>query len=239
MGSNLLVIAAHIGDFVWRASGVIAKYAKQGKPVHIIALTYGEKGESPLAWRRGAKSIEEVKKIRRQEGECAAKALGGVPIEFLDWGDHPLVINEERIIAIANYIRKYSPDIIITHGPDDKLRPDHVNTANAVLTAVRLAAIDGLKLDYPPVAEPKVFGFDPHIGEQAGFYPHIYIDITDVYEMKQQAMNCLESQRSEMEYYSLRDQLRGLQTRRFGWRSYYKYAEAFYMYSPIIGEDFP
>ncbi|AHC51449.1 GlcNAc-PI de-N-acetylase [Sulfolobus acidocaldarius SUSAZ] len=239
MNVKLLVISAHIGDFVWRTSGVLAKYIKSGKPVQVVSLTFGERGESPGAWRRGAKSVEEVKKIRKEEAECASKALGGVPLEVLDWGDHPLIINDERLLKLAEVIRKYRPEIIVTHGPDDKIRPDHVVTADAVLAAVRLAASDGVPIDIPTIAEPKIFGFDPHVGEQAGFYPHIYINITDVYDSKVKAMNCLESQKGEVDYYSTRDALRGLQTRRFGWKNYYKYAEAFYMYYPIIGEDFP
>ncbi|EHP70244.1 putative LmbE-like protein [Metallosphaera yellowstonensis MK1] len=239
MTSKLLVISAHVGDFVWRASGTVAKTVKRGGEAHVVALSFGERGESGGAWRRGAKSVEEVKKIRREEAECASNALGNISIDFMDWGDHPLVFNEARVIEIARIIRKYSPEVLITHGPDTQTRPDHVNTANAVLTAVRLAAIDGLQLEYPPVPEPKIFGFDPHVADQVGFYPHVYINITDVYDMKQKAMNCLESQKNEVEYYSLRDQLRGLQTRRFGWKNYYKYAEAFYMYTPIIGDDLP
>jgi 4-oxalomesaconate hydratase len=239
MAVKLLVVSAHIGDFVWRASGTIAKYVKAGKPVHIISLSFGEKGESAGAWRRGAKNIDEVKKIRQHEAECAVKALGGVPLEVLDWGDHPLIINEERLLKLAELIRKYKPEIVLTHAPDDPLRPDHTTTANAVLTAIRLATSDGVLLEFSPIPEPKIFGFDPHIAEQASFYPHVYINITDVYDAKVKAMNCLESQKGEIEYYATRDILRGLQTRRFGRKDYFKYAEAFYMYYPIIGEDFP
>ena len=239
MGRKLLDIGAHLGDMVWRASGTVAKYLKQGNEVSVVALTFGERGESGGAWKAGARTVEEVKAIRKKEAECVKESLGSPVMEFMDWGDHPLIFNEERLITIAKLIRKYSPDILITHGPDDKVRPDHVNTAEAVLNAVRLAAIDGLKLEYPPVPEPRIYGFDPHVADQVGFYPHVYINITDVYDKKVKAMNCLQSQKNEIEYYQLRDQLRGLQTRRFGRSSYFKYAEAFYMYNPVIGEDFP
>lgn len=239
MVRKLLVIGAHLGDMVWRASGTVAKYVKKGNEVNVIVLTFGERGESGDAWRHGAKSVDEVKAIRRKEAECVREVLGNPGIEFMDWGDHPLIMNEERLIALATLIRKYSPGIIITHGPDDRLRPDHVNTANAVLNAVRLATIEGLKLEYPPVSEPRIYGFDPHVADQVGFYPHVYVNITDVYDMKIKAMNCLQTQRNEVEYYQLRDRLRGLQTRRFGSSLYFEYAEAFYMYTPVIGDDLP
>jgi 4-oxalomesaconate hydratase len=239
MNDHVLVVSAHVGDFVWRASGTLAKKRKEGSDVRVIVLSYGERGESPWAWRQGAKGVEEVKKVREREAQCASKALGGVPMDFMDWGDHPLIFNEDKLLTLARLMRKYTPEVIITHGPDDQLRPDHVNTATAVLNAVRLASVDGIQMEYPPLPEPKIFGFDPHVPDQVGFYPHLYINITDVYEMKREAMNCLESQRHEVEYYSLKDQMRGLQTRRFGRKNYFKYAEAFYMYGPIMGEDFP
>lgn len=239
MGSRLLVVSAHTADFVWRSAGVIAKYRAKGKEVHIVVLSFGERGESAAVWLRGIDSIEEVKNIRREEAECAVKALGNPSIEFLDWGDHPLIINEARILKLVEILRKFRPDIVITHGPDDPLRPDHIAAANATLTATRLSTLVGLKSEYPPITEPRVYGFDPHIADQAGFYPHIYINISDVYDMKMQAMRCMETQKSEIEYYMLRDQLRGMQTRKFGTTVYYKYAEAFYMYTPIVAEDFP
>ena len=41
-----LVVSAHSADFVWRAGGSIALHAQQGYAVHIVCLSYGERGES-------------------------------------------------------------------------------------------------------------------------------------------------------------------------------------------------
>jgi 4-oxalomesaconate hydratase len=46
MKKNLLVIAAHSGDFVWRAAGTIAKSVEESASTLVIALSYGERGES-------------------------------------------------------------------------------------------------------------------------------------------------------------------------------------------------
>ena len=43
---SVLVVSAHASDFVWRAGGAIALYAKQGYRVRILCLSYGERGES-------------------------------------------------------------------------------------------------------------------------------------------------------------------------------------------------
>lgn len=52
MGRKLLVIGAHLGDMVWRASGTVAKYMKQGNEVSLVALTFGERGSLGAHGRR-------------------------------------------------------------------------------------------------------------------------------------------------------------------------------------------
>ncbi|MGH8943982.1 MAG: PIG-L deacetylase family protein, partial [Acidimicrobiia bacterium] len=50
---SLLVISAHVGDFVWRAGGAIALYSNRGHDVTVVCLAYGERGESARYWRQG------------------------------------------------------------------------------------------------------------------------------------------------------------------------------------------
>lgn len=47
-----LVVSAHSADFVWRAGGAIAQHAAQGYAVHVVCLSYGERGESAKLWRK-------------------------------------------------------------------------------------------------------------------------------------------------------------------------------------------
>lgn len=46
MKQRILVIAGHVGDFVWRSGGTIAKAVREGHEVHLIVLTLGLRGES-------------------------------------------------------------------------------------------------------------------------------------------------------------------------------------------------
>lgn len=39
-----LVVSAHSADFVWRAGGAIALYARRGWRVKILCLSLGERG---------------------------------------------------------------------------------------------------------------------------------------------------------------------------------------------------
>ena len=57
----------------------------------MIALSYGERGESGELWKQEGQTIENVKKIRHGEAERAAAALGA-PFKCLDLGDYPLQI---------------------------------------------------------------------------------------------------------------------------------------------------
>jgi hypothetical protein len=60
----MLVVGAHAADFVWRAGGVIAKHTAAGWGATVVALSYGERGESGELWREEGQTVERVKQIR-------------------------------------------------------------------------------------------------------------------------------------------------------------------------------
>jgi 4-oxalomesaconate hydratase len=51
VGRKLLVIGAHSADFVWRAAGAIAVTTRNGGSARVVALSYGERGESGELWK--------------------------------------------------------------------------------------------------------------------------------------------------------------------------------------------
>ncbi len=61
-----LVVSAHSADFVWRAGGAIALHVEQGYQVHVVCLSYGERGESTpeSASHRLVKAIQETAPLR-------------------------------------------------------------------------------------------------------------------------------------------------------------------------------
>jgi LmbE family N-acetylglucosaminyl deacetylase len=73
---RLLVVGAHAADFVWRAAGVIAKHTAVGGEATVVALSYGERGESGELWREEGQTVERVKQIREKEARAAAAAVG-------------------------------------------------------------------------------------------------------------------------------------------------------------------
>ena len=61
---RLMVIGAHSADFVWRAGGACAVTTTNGGTARVIALSYGERGESGELWKEEGQTIENVKKVR-------------------------------------------------------------------------------------------------------------------------------------------------------------------------------
>ena len=67
MSRTLLVVSAHSADFVWRAGGAIATVVEDGGTAHVIALSYGERGESGELWKEPGQTEARVKEIRHGE----------------------------------------------------------------------------------------------------------------------------------------------------------------------------
>jgi hypothetical protein len=52
------------------------------------------------------------------------------------------------------------------------------------------------------IGAPPVFYFEPHQPEMSGFRPEVLLDITDVWETKRKAMECLAAQQHLWDYYT-------------------------------------
>lgn len=234
--TSLLVVSAHSADYVWRAGGVIAKYVKMGKKVQIIALSFGERGESGELWKQG-KDLDEIKAARKEESSMAARILGA-PVTFLDWDDYPLRITDERLTELVKLLRQYQPENIVTHGKHDPFNMDHETTADAIHKASILSIARGVLPDVPICKQARIFGFEHHQPELSQFYPEVVIDISDVFEIKRKAMECFQTQSHLIEYYTQRAFLRGNHARRISGIQDYKYAEAFLRTYPYVGGEF-
>ena len=143
MSRRLLVIGAHSADFVWRAGGAVAVTTAAGGEARVIALSYGERGESGELWKEEGQTIENVKEIRHGEAERAAAALGA-SFRCFDLGDYPLQIDYDALMRIADAIREFAPDVLITHTDTDPFNPDHPVAYAAVDRARSLAAGAGV-----------------------------------------------------------------------------------------------
>jgi 4-oxalomesaconate hydratase len=225
MSKKLLVIGAHSADFVWRASGTIAVTTAQGGSATVIALSYGERGESGELWKEASQTVDNVKRIRHQEAEAAAEAVGAT-FRCLDLGDYPLNITDAAMDQLVEQIREMQPDIILTHTPVDPFNPDHPVAYQAVQRGRLLASGAGVASAFQRINPPDLYLFEPHQPELCEFMPNTFIDITPVMDKKIKAMQAMQAQSYLQSYYTELAARRANHARRISGMSEIKYAEA-------------
>jgi len=231
------VIGAHSADFVWRAGGAVAKAVALGGEAEVIALSYGERGESGELWKASdpahPQTVQNVKRIRHAEASAAAAHLGA-SFRCLDFGDYPLSIGDDRLMEIAERIREFAPDVLITHTAVDPFNPDHPVAFAAVERARGLAAGAGVSSAFPTITPPQLFLFEPHQPELCAFVPNVHVDITSVWDQKVAAMNEMKAQHYLLTYYAQRGEQRGNHARRASGRQEVRYAESFHRVLPQV-----
>jgi 4-oxalomesaconate hydratase len=229
----MLVIGAHSADFVWRAGGAVAVCTEAGGTARVIALSYGERGESGELWKEEGQTIERVKQIRHGEAERAAAVIAA-DFRCMDLGDYPLEIDGDALLAIADQIREFAPHVLITHTDTDPFNPDHPVAFRAVDRARSLAAGAGVPSGFDTIKPPALFLFEPHQPELCNFTPTTFVDITAVMERKLAAMSEMKAQQYLQTYYAQRADQRGNHARRASGDQSIRQAEAFQRVIPQV-----
>lgn len=232
---RMLVVGAHSADFVWRAAGAIAVHTAAGGEAVVVALSYGERGESGELWKEAGQTEENVKRIRHAEAEKAAKAVGA-RLEAFDLGDYPLRPGPEGVDRLAELIRDFAPHVVLTHPDRDPYNPDHPVAHTTAAQARLLAAGSGVASGFRTAPPSEFLVFEPHQPEVCGFTPTVFVDITPVFERKVEAMAAMEAQRYLQEYYRERAGHRGNHARKAKGNPEIRQAEAFQRLLPNVVE---
>ena len=233
MPRSLLVVSAHSADFVWRAAGAIATFVDGGGRAHVVALSYGERGESGELWKEPDQNEARVKEVRRGEAEAAAAALGA-ELTCLDLGDYPLVADRDAVDRLTALIREVAPQVILTHAARDPFNPDHGVAHEATVKARVLASGAGVASAFETIPPSELLSFEPHQPELCGFVPTTFLDITPVWEKKLAAMDAMGAQSYLRQYYAERAEHRANHARRASGRDEIRYAEAFQRELPVV-----
>jgi 4-oxalomesaconate hydratase len=199
----------------------------------VVALSYGERGESGELWKEEGQTVERVKEIRAGEAGRAAAGLGA-EFDCLDLGDYPLEIDGDALRLISDRIREFAPDVLITHTDTDPFNPDHPVAFAAVMRARGLAAGAGVQSAFRTVRPPELFLFEPHQPELCNFMPTAFLDITAVMERKLAAMAEMQAQSYLQSYYAERADHRGNHARRSSGNNDIRQAEAFQRVTPQV-----
>jgi 4-oxalomesaconate hydratase len=231
-----VVVSAHAADFVWRAGGAIALYSARGWEVHVVCLTFGERGESAKLWSEPGMMIERVKEYRRQEAIRAATVLVA-KAQFFDVGDYPMRIDDDVLEKLADVYRELRPEFILTHSLQDPYNFDHPLACRMAQEARIIAQAHGHKPGTPVLGAPGVFLFEPHQPEQCDWKAQVLLDITSVWDRKYAAFREMSAQEHLWEYYERVALQRGSQGARNSNRKM-KYGEAYQRIFPQVTEEF-
>ncbi len=188
--NTILVVTPHPDDAEGGAGGTIAKWTRDGKRVVLVVCTNGDKGTSD-------RTLEPARlaEIREEEQRRAAEVMGVEEVVFLRFPDQNLEDCREFRLAISREIRRLRPDLVLTIDP---YRPyvrhrDHYMTGRVTLDAVFPYARDHLA--FPELIEE---GLEPFNVSEVWLFrpaaPDLYIDITDTFETKFDALYCHVSQ---------------------------------------------
>jgi LmbE family N-acetylglucosaminyl deacetylase len=226
---RVLVVTAHPDDPEFAFGASVAMLAGDGAEVNYVICTDGcQGGEDPSV------PDADLTTTRYAEQRAAAEVLGVRDVVFLGFRDGNLAPSLELRKAITREIRRFRPDLVMTHMPARVLsipigasHPDHVAVGEATLSAV-----------YPDARNPRAFrelleeGLDAHRVREVwlpGFdAADHYVDATDLIEKKIEAIRCHRSQfeKPGMEPDApdrwIRDRMRQV-----GERAGFEYAESF------------
>lgn len=209
-----LVVSAHSADFVWRCGGAIALHAKLGYEVTVVCLSYGERGESAKLWKQEGMTLDRVKVERRKEAENAAKALNVHDIQFFDLGDYPLDMDKDAKFRLVDVIRAVQPRFMLSHSHYDPYNTDHSYATKVAMECRMIAQAWGHNPGEKVLGAPQLYLFEPHQTEQMGWKPDTFLDITDVWENKKAAIECMQGQEHLWAYYTNVAENRGNHFRR-------------------------
>ena len=183
---RVLLFCAHPDDAELCAGGTIIKFIDKGYDVRIIVMTNGNVGINDS----DVKTADSIRKYELLKAEEFLKC----EIKCLNINDGEVIPSLEYRKLVINEIRKYKPDIIMTHRSND-YHPDHRYTSILVQDSLVLICSSnycpGFKsLTYTPIT---LFFWDRFTKPNA-FTSDIVVDISKEFEGKIKALSFHQSQ---------------------------------------------
>ncbi len=193
--SRVLAVMAHPDDIDFGSGGTVRALTDAGVEVSYAIVTNGDAGGFDPSVPRS-----EIPGIRQAEQRAAGAALGVDDIRFLGYRDGELAVSHELRRDISRVIRQVRPDRMIIQSPDRNWEriyashPDHLAAGDAAIQAV-----------YPDARNPFAHvsllqdeGLEawsvPEVWVMGGPTPNRWIDVTDQFEEKLEAIRAHASQ---------------------------------------------
>jgi LmbE family N-acetylglucosaminyl deacetylase len=191
---TILVVAAHPDDVDFGVAGSVATWTDAGIDVAYCIVTDGDAGGFDRDVPRHV-----MAETRRAEQTAAAKVVGVRELHFLGHPDGRVEATLELRRDLSRVIRRVRPQRVVAQSPERNYQriyashPDHLATGEATLCAV-----------YPDARNP--FAHSELLDEgleawtvdevwiTATSDPDRFVDITDGFERKLEALQCHVSQ---------------------------------------------
>lgn len=192
---RVLAIGAHPDDLEIACGATLAKMRDCGHIIYGLILTQGEQG--------GAADT------RAKEAQKGAGFLGLNIVDVKDFKDTRLAEQANEIcLSIEEIIKRFKPDIILTHSANDQ-HQDHTTVFEATLRAARNNSTI-LSYESPSVTP--------------SFKPTIFIDVANYLDVKLESIRQHHDQKGKR--YVQKDHVRGIAAFRGG-QAKVRYAEGF------------
>jgi len=188
MQRRYLIITAHPDDADIRFGGTAAQLVKAGHVVKFASLCNGNMGHQTM-------TPDALAKRRYLEAQASKEVSGICENEvWTDVGDCELTPSLENRKRVIRMIRKFQPDVVLTHRLCD-YHADHRATGQLVLDAAYLTQVPHYCPETPIPAKNPVYGFvfdaftDPR-----PFRPDAAVPVDDWMELKFHQLDCHVSQ---------------------------------------------
>ncbi len=220
---RVLVVVAHPDDAEFGCGGSVARWVKEGKEVTYAILTNGDKGSGDRRM-----TSERLAKIRKEEQQNAAQALGVQRVQFLGHPDGELEDTREVRRAVTAEIRRWRPDLLVTQNPYRTTNLYASHRDHRIAAGVALDCVYPLARDHLSFPELLAQGLEPHKVREVYLMwwenPEVVVDISDTMDLKLKALACHASQMGDFPSIEARVRERSAQ---LGKAKGFAYAETF------------
>ncbi len=199
---KVLCVVAHPDDLEIMAGGTIAKFISEGHIVNVLTLSHG-------VWKAPDGSLMRDKENAIKEEEAAAEYLG-YSIENLGYPAMNLKHEDKIVVEVLKRIEKYNVNTLLCPWSKD-VHHDHEIVSRIALSASRRI--------------PRILMGQINYYLREIFTPNIFVDISDFWESKIEALKCYSTQwdRAGQDWFEFLD----LTTRFYGKMVGVKRAEGF------------
>ncbi len=177
---DILAFGAHPDDCEFSMAGTLLKMKQLGYKTGICDLSKGETGTYGSA------------SIRQQEVKRAAEMLSLDARISLDFADGSIRNTEDSRLQIIEVIRQLRPELVFSFAAKQSLRhPDHYYCGEMVRECCYLAGLEKIKTESPAFRPSAYIGFPELLILKR---PDFVIDVTDVWEKRQEVIRCFSTQ---------------------------------------------